>query len=128
VKEVVNSHKDKKYLRKATAIAGVWLALNACEQQPKITEGIVSKKEYVEAHTEQKPVWMMVGKLMTHGVFKVTEEIPEKWTVKIAQCPTAEIPPPDKIEKECKTSSFAVPQEVFNSLEIGQHADFKQPK
>ena len=70
----------------------------------------------------------MVGKLMTYGLFHVTENVPDKWTVHIAQCPDGELPPQDKIEKECKTNSFDVPQEVYNSLQIGQPADFKQAK
>ena len=128
MKEVVNSHQDKKGLwRKATATAGMFLALTACEQ-PKITDGTVFKKEHVEAHTEKAPVWMMVGKVTTYGVFKVTEDVPEKWTVQIAQCPKDELPPQDKIEKTCKTNSVDVPQEIYNSIHIGQHADFKHPK
>jgi hypothetical protein len=129
VKEIINSHQDKKgFLRKATATTAMLVALTACEQQPKITDGTVVKKEHVEAHVETKPVWMLVGKLMTYDLFKATEDVPEKWTVQIAQCPTAELPSPDKIEKECKTNSFDIPQEVYNSLQIGQHSDFRRPK
>jgi hypothetical protein len=128
VKELTSNHQEKKgFLRKAIASAGMLVALASCGETP-IKEGDVFKKEHVEAHTEETPVWMMVGKLMTYGVFHVTEDIPEKWTVQIAQCPKGELPPQDKVEKECKTNSFAVPQEVFNSLQMGQHADFKQPK
>jgi Fe-S cluster assembly iron-binding protein IscA len=129
VKEVINRQQDKNgFLRKATATAGLLVALTACEQQPKITDGTVIKKEHVEAHVETKPVWMMVGKLMTYDLFKVTEDVPEKWTVQIAQCSTSELPPPEKIKKDCKTNSFDVPQEVYNSLQIGQHSDFRYPK
>ena len=52
----------------------------------------------------------------------------ENWKVYIAQCPTEEPRPVERIEKECKTESFGVPQEVYPTFKFGQHADFKQPK
>jgi len=127
VKELINNYQDKGLWRKATATVGMLLALTGCEQS-KITDGTVFKKEHIEAHTEKAPVWMMVGKVMTHGVFNVTEDVPEKWTVQIAQCPKDELPPQDKIEKRCKTNLVDVPQELYNSLHIGQHADFQHHK
>jgi hypothetical protein len=129
VEEIINNQQQNKkgFLRKATATGVMLVALAGCGEQ-SIKEGTVVKKERVEAHTKKNPVWMRVGNQLTYGLFKVTENVPEKWTVQIAQCPQEELPPPDKIEKECKTNSFAVPQEVFNSLQIGQRADFKQTK
>ena len=128
MKELPNNYQEKRgFLRKATATGAMLIALAGCSEPP-IKEGAVFRKQYVEAHTEKKPVWMKVGQLLTYGLFNVTENVPEKWTVQIAQCPEGALPPQEKIEEECKINSFDVPQEVYNSLQIGHYADFKQTK
>lgn len=52
----------------------------------------------------------------------------EYWNVSIAQCPTEESCPVEKIVEECKTATFSVSGEVFSNFQLGQHADFRQPK
>jgi hypothetical protein len=123
VRELPNNHQEKKgFWRKATALVGSLALLNACDQQPPITDGTVYKKQYTEQHNiyiPEKRGFSMVSQ--PYG-------IPEEWKIYIAQCLKEELPPQDKIEKECKTNSFAVSQEVFNRLQIRQHANFKQAK
>jgi hypothetical protein len=150
VKEVINSQQDKKgFLRKAkkaTARVGMLVALTACEQ-PQITDGTVFQKEHIKrdvaffgsnkwgdsVETDREIVSMpptreersLFSKEMISSHLNHREEI---WKVYIAQCPTNELPPPEKIKKECKTESFEVPQEVYPTFKLGQHANFKQPK
>jgi hypothetical protein len=131
----------RKFLRSIVAGAGM-LALVGC----KITDGTVYQKENTKndyaplgkavswrqeknierisqppAHVETGPSKEWISGYQTHW-----QE--EYWTVHIAKCPTGELPPQDKIEKECRTNSFHVPQEVYNKVRIGQHASFKQPQ
>jgi hypothetical protein len=146
MKELISHHQDKKgFLRKATAMAGVWLSLTACGQQPQITDGTIYQKEHITTHygnivrtayrrqeIEREGV-LMPPTYEEKGVDKSTKlrMLPtkyENWKVYIAQCPTEEVRPVERIEKECKTDSFDVPQEVFPDLQLGQHVDFKQPK
>jgi hypothetical protein len=145
VNEVINGQLDKRgFWRRATAIAGGLALLTACDQQPQITEGTVYQKEYI------KKEWVLVGRIPTvceeieregvtkspsheksgafcevkFPIFVVDSE--EKRKIYIAQCPKGELPPPDKIEKECKTNSFDVSEELYPALKIGQHTDFKK--
>jgi hypothetical protein len=123
VKELPNSHpREKGFLRKATTIVGGFVLLTACDQQPKITDGTVYKKQ----HTEQHNIY--IPEKRGFSIVSQPYGIPEKRKISIAQCPKGELPPQDKIEKECKTNSVEVPQNVYNNLKIGQHADFKQLK
>jgi hypothetical protein len=136
MKELANNYQDKKRLwRKATAILGGVALLTACDQQPQITDGTVYQKEYI------KEDWALVGRAWatrqeigreTIGTPPTYEEkegsfskdtvarffdhSSENWKVYIAQCQTTELPPPKKIEKQCKTNSFNVPQEVYKAL------------
>jgi hypothetical protein len=72
VKEIINSHQDKKgFLRNATATGAMLVALVGCGEPP-IKEGTVFQKQHIEAHTEEKPVWMKVGSILTYGLFNVT--------------------------------------------------------
>src|SRR6266705_3326226 len=123
MKELPNNHKDKRGLwRKAAALAGGIALLTACEQQPPITEGTVFKKEHIERRTDMIPM-VTIGKISRITYY--SRHTSEKWRVQIAQCPKGELPSQEKIEKECKTSSFDIPQEVYNSLQIDQHVEIK---
>jgi hypothetical protein len=150
VKELINSYQDKRSFfrraRDATAIAGVLVALTACEQQPQTTNGTIYQKEHTKtyygndygkiAHIRQeteREVFSMSPIHEERGTDKETMSRLylysfENWKVYIAQCPKGALPQPDRIKEECKTSSFDVPQEVYPSLKIGQHAELKQPK
>jgi hypothetical protein len=122
VKELTSSHQDKKgFWRKPTAIAGLLVALTACERQPEITDGTVYKKQHIEKTTSSQ-LLLVGGKVPV----SIPVELEENWRLYIAQCATEEARPVERIEKECKTNSFAVPQEVYNSVQIEQQADFKQ--
>jgi hypothetical protein len=151
MKEVINDHqyknKDKKGLwRKATAVAGGLLLLTACDQQPQITDGTVYQKEYTkydvaffgsniwagrrEIDTEvvsMPPTHKEIG-MDKDRMSRLVHRRNEFWKVYIAQCPKAELPQHDKIEKECKTASFDVPLQIYNSSQLGQHADFNKTK
>jgi hypothetical protein len=147
VKELINNYQDKRgFWRKATAMAGVWLSLTACDQQLQITDGTIYQKEHITTYSgsafgkipyrrqeiekeavltpptyeEKGPDEARMSRLHPNKV--------ENWKVYIAQCPTEEIRPVERIEKECKINAFDVPQEVFPALKIGQYADFKQSK
>jgi hypothetical protein len=123
VKELISNYQNRGgFLRKTTATAAMLVSLTACEQQPKITDGTVYKKQYTEERTTLTP--LITGFSQT----SLSNRIPEEWRVYIAQCQKGELPPQDKIKKACKTNSFAVPQEIYNHLQIGQHIDFKQTK
>jgi hypothetical protein len=97
------------------------VALAGCGN-PSIEEGTVYKKEHTEKHN------ILIPEKRGFSIVQQPYFQSERWEIYIAQCPKGEIPEQDKIKKECKTNSFVVPQEVYNNLQIGQHADFKQTK
>src|SRR5262249_16242560 len=131
MKELLNSHQEKKGLwRKATAIAGGLVLLTACDQKPQITDGTVYQKDHIQedtalvgrvwaSHKEiEREVDAMPPTYLEEDfpfnketIFQFYTSRSERWKVYIAQCPTSALPPSDKIEKECKTASFDVPQE-----------------
>jgi hypothetical protein len=148
MKELSNNYQDKKGLwRKATAILGGVALLTACDQKPQIIEGDVYQKEHVKSDLAffGRNTWgdlvaidrEVISMPPTHeersyfskeliSLHRIRTD--ESWKVYIAQCPTAELPPAEKIKKECKTESFDVPQEVYPTLKIGQRLDFKKSK
>jgi hypothetical protein len=113
-------YPDKRGLRKIVNAAGAALALTACE--PSITKGVVYRKEHTEQHT------ITVPRSIGRPIIYVEAVKPEKWEIYIAQCPRGELPPQEKINKECKTKSFDIPAEIYNKLQIGQHANFSKIK
>ena len=122
MKEGDNRNQDKKGLwRRATATGVIIAALAGCGESP-IEEGIVYKKQYIDESI------ILIPQIVGSSQFLRPTYIPEEWKIYIAQCPKGELPPQEKIKKECKTNSFDVPQEVFNKLQISQYADFKQTK
>jgi hypothetical protein len=52
----------------------------------------------------------------------------EVGTIYIAQCPTPEPRPVQRIEQECKTNLSHVSREIYNKVQLGRHIDFKQLK
>jgi hypothetical protein len=122
VKEVISGQHNKKgFFRKAAATGVIVTTLAGCGEPP-IEEGTVYKKQHSEERIILTPLTIGFSQV------QLSNKLPEEWQIYIAQCSKGELPPQDKIEKECKTNSFIVPQEVFNSVQIGQHADFKQTK
>ena len=122
MKEIINRQQDKKeFFRKAVATGVIVTALVGCGDPP-IEEGTVYKKQHTEERTILTP--LIIG----FSQVQLANRLPEEWQIYIAKCSKGELPPQDKIEKECNTTSFVVSQEVFNNVKIGQHADFKQTK
>src|SRR4051812_31314139 len=147
------SLKDALPIRKIIAAGVLGLTVGACGKQPEITEGFVYKKEHVDGLLILQPAgnglsvpyqsWNIdteaVGERPEHkkvgfdrkyllenlGMKSFPKMHTKAWNVYVAQCPTMEPPPRERIEKEYKTVSISVSQDVFKSAEIDKQ--FKEP-
>jgi hypothetical protein len=144
---------NAKASRRVIGALGALLTLSATSfrKEANIAEGTVFKKQHVEYNVAT--MYAVKGVIPFNRSEIDTQEVgmpyshkedgldrntfnslqfpksrSDEWKVYLAQCPSDNLPTMDKIEKECRTNWFSVPQEVFQATKLGEHVDFKSRK
>jgi hypothetical protein len=92
---------EKRYLCSVAVAAGMLVAIAGCEAP--VTEREIYQKTHIPEHITNELFFN------PYAVLPFKQTYPERWEVKIAQCPSGELPQQETVEKECKTNSVSLP-------------------
>ena len=106
--------KEGSPIRKIMIVGATALALAACDK-PDLPNGIVYEKEPMP---KSSAFFVARG---IGGEFRYDD-----YRIKIAQCPTPEPLPFEKIEEECKVVPVAVAPLIYSSVQVGQRVSSDQ--